>query len=151
MAKKSSKKTSAMPLVNTPEVRLGIVGVSRDCFPVELTRKRLKALMGVLKKNKVEATACSVIIENEADMMEAEAEMAAKDVNAVVMYLGNFGPEGPTTRFVERFDGPVMFCAAAEENKKVLAGDRGDAYCGLLTPATISTSECCPLTSRRCQ
>jgi L-fucose isomerase-like protein len=66
------------------------------------------------------------------DMLEAEAEMATKDVNAVVMCLGNFGPEGPTTRFAERFAGPVMFCAAAEESKSILKKDRGDAYCGML-------------------
>jgi L-fucose isomerase-like protein len=119
-------------LQNSPEVRLGIIGVSRDCFPKELTQSRLDALMKALKKLGVEATACSVVIENESDMMEAQAEMAAKDVNAAVMFLGNFGPEGPTTRFAEEFGGPVMFCAAAEEKKAVLKKDRGDAFCGML-------------------
>ncbi|MHC4886991.1 MAG: L-fucose/L-arabinose isomerase family protein [Planctomycetota bacterium] len=119
-------------MTNSPEVRLGVIGVSRDCFPIELTRTRLKALMAALKKQGIAATACSVIIENEIDMLEAQAEMATKDINCAVMYLGNFGPEGPTTMFAEQFGGPVMFCAAAEEKKVNLKGDRGDAYCGML-------------------
>ena len=32
----------------------------------------------------------------------------------------------------EKFGGPVMFVAAAEENIPVLSSDRGDAYCGML-------------------
>ncbi len=132
MAKNKKKKPAAPTLHNSPEVKLGVVGVSRDCFPIELTRKRLKALMASLKKQGVNAEACSVVIENEGDMLEAEAEMAIKEVNAIVMFLGNFGPEGPTTRFAERFEGPVMFCAAAEETKATLKKDRGDAYCGML-------------------
>lgn len=119
-------------LTNTPEVRLGIVGVSRDCFPASLTRKRLDALMKALKKEKVEATACSVVIENENDTLAALEEMLEAGVNAVVMFLGNFGPEGPTTMFIERFPGPAMVVAAAEENKGVLSKDRGDALCGML-------------------
>jgi len=30
-----------MALPNAPEVKLAIVGVSRDCFPIDLTRTRL--------------------------------------------------------------------------------------------------------------
>jgi len=126
----AAKQTPA--LQNTPEVRLGVVGVSRDCFPIELTRSRLKALTAALRKAGVQAVASGAIIENEMDMLEVEADFAAKDVNAAVVYLGNFGPEGPTTRFAERFPGPVMFCAAAEERRAVLRQDRGDAYCGML-------------------
>ncbi len=49
-----------------------------------------------------------------------------------MIYLGNFGPEGPLSIFAQRFDGPVMACAAAEETKNDLIGGRGDAYCGML-------------------
>ncbi len=122
-------------LANTPEVRLGVVGVSRDCFPIELTRKRLDALMKELKKNKTPATACSVVIETEGHALAAADELLAAGCNAAVIYLGNFGPEGPTTIFAEQFPGPVMVCAAAEESKQVLAADRGDALCGLLNCA----------------
>lgn len=118
--------------MNMPTVKLGVVGVSRDCFPIELTRRRLAALMAALKNAGIEAQASSVIIENEVDALAANRELAAAGCNAAVVYLGNFGPEGPTTQFMQRFDGPAMVCAAAEENRAVLAGERGDALCGLL-------------------
>lgn len=119
-------------LINTPEVKLGVVGVSRDCFPISLTEKRLGALMGELSSQKIEAVKCEIIIENEKDAIKALDYLTEKGCNAAVVYLGNFGPEGPTTIFMQNFNGPVMACAAAEENREVLASDRGDALCGLL-------------------
>ena len=121
-----------MALTNSPKIKLGIVGVSRDCFPVSLTRKRLTKLMSALKRAAVPAERCRVVIENEADALRALADLAKNGCNAAVVYLGNFGPEGPATIFAERFGGPVMFCAAAEESRASLASDRGDALCGLL-------------------
>ncbi len=119
-------------LGNVPIVKMGIVGVSRDCFPVTLTKRRLSALMRSLSANRIRSRKCSKIIENEADAAVACEELLSAKCNAAVVYLGNFGPEGPTTQFIQRFPGPVMVCAAAEENKEVLAKDRGDALCGLL-------------------
>jgi len=121
-----------MALLNTPTVKLGVVGVSRDCFPVSLTRRRLTKLMAALKKQGVSAQRCSVVIESESDALRAVADLMKKGCDAAVVYLGNFGPEGPATIFVDRFGGPVMFCAAAEEGKAVLAAERGDALCGML-------------------
>ena len=120
-------------LINTPQVKLGVVGVSRDCFPVELTRRRLAALMAEVRKAGLRAHKCTVVIESEADAMAACDQLAERGCNAAVIYLGNFGPEGPTAIFASRFGGPVMVCAAAEENKAILAADRGDALCGLLS------------------
>ena len=119
-------------LMNTPTVKLGVVGVSRDCFPVSLTRKRLTRLMAALKKRSVAAQRCAVVVESETDALKALADLEAKGCNAAVLYLGNFGPEGPTTLLAERFGLPVMVCAAAEENRQTLATDRGDALCGML-------------------
>ena len=119
-------------MINLPEVKLGVVGVSRDCFPASLTRKRLDALAGQLKKEEVPAHICPVVIENEKDAMAALADLTKAGANALLVYLGNFGPEGPTTMLMQKFDGPCMVAAAAEEDKKVLATDRGDALCGLL-------------------
>ena len=120
------------PLTNTPDVTLALVGVSRDCFPVALTARRLDALAAALGATKIDVYRCETIIEKEADTLAALDEAAAKGCNAAVIYLGNFGPEGPTTLFAQQFWGPVMVCAAAEENKSGLASDRGDALCGLL-------------------
>lgn len=117
---------------NIPEVKLGVVAVSRDCFPITLSAKRLKVLMETLKNKGVNAVAVETIVENENDSMKALDELKKAGANALVMYLGNFGPEGPETIVAERFGGPVMFVAAAEETIEGLSSDRGDAYCGML-------------------
>ena len=119
-------------MMNTPEVKLAVVGVSRDCFPIELTRTRLGKVVDACKSIGVNVYACKTVIENEVDTLAALSEAADAGANAAVLYLGNFGPEGPLSIFAQRFHGPVMACAASEETKASLAGDRGDAYCGML-------------------
>jgi len=119
-------------LANAPEVRMALVGVSRDCFPVELTRKRLAELAKACKAAKLNTVALKTVIENETDTMAALAEAADAGANAAVVYLGNFGPEGPLAIFAEQFPGAVMACGAAEETGKNLIDGRGDAYCGML-------------------
>lgn len=118
---------------NIPNVNMGIIAVSRDCFPIELSRKRRKAVMNKCKTKKVSLTEIETIIENEKDVLKALKEIKKKEINALVIYLGNFGPEGPTTMLAQKFNGPVMFAAAAEETGKDLIQGRGDAYCGLLS------------------
>jgi len=117
---------------NIPEVKLGIVAVSRDCFPIELSRSRRDAVVAACKGTKVEISQIDVIVESETDAMSALAEIEKKGINALVVYLGNFGPEGPTTIMIQKFAGPVMILGAAEETGSNLVGGRGDAYCGML-------------------
>ena len=50
---------------NMPKVKIGIVAVSRDCFPKSLSVNRRKALENIKKAG----------------------------CNALCVYLGNFGPE----------------------------------------------------------
>ncbi|MEJ2568543.1 MAG: fucose isomerase, partial [candidate division WOR-3 bacterium] len=117
---------------NIPKINPGIIAVSRDCFPVELSRKRKKAVVKECENKKIDITETETIIENEKDVLKALKEIRKKNINALVIYLGNFGPEGPTTMLAQKFGGPVMFAAAAEETGKDLIHGRGDAYCGLL-------------------
>ena len=117
---------------NIPKVNPGIIAVSRDCFPIELSRKRRIAVVNSCKKKKIPITEIETVIENEKDVLKALKEIEKKGINALVIYLGNFGPEGPTTMLAQKFGGPVMFTAAAEETGKDLIHGRGDAYCGLL-------------------
>lgn len=117
---------------NVPEVKVGLIAVSRDCFPVELSRRRRLALAEECRKLKLPVTELETIIENENDVLKAREEIRDKKVNALVIYLGNFGPEGPTTILAQSFQGPVMLAAAAEETASDLYDGRGDAYCGLL-------------------
>jgi L-fucose isomerase-like protein len=121
-----------MSMQNIPVVKLGVVAVSRDCFPIELSRKRRKNVVAACKKIKVPVIEIETIVENERDVLKALDELKKKDVNALVLYLGNFGPEGPTTMLAEKFGGPVMVAAAAEDSGKDLINGRGDAYCGML-------------------
>lgn len=117
---------------NVPEVKLGLVSVSRDCFPMALSEGRRARLAEVYQKQYGDIYECPVCIENEKDMQRALADMQAASVNALVVYLGNFGPESAETLLAKYFDGPVMFCAAAEESGNSLLDGRGDAYCGML-------------------
>jgi L-fucose isomerase-like protein len=117
---------------NIPVINTGIVAVSRDCFPIELSQKRKKAVVAECRKKKIPVTEIETVIENEKDVLKALDEIRKKKVNALVIYLGNFGPEGPTTMLAQKFGQPVMFAAAAEETGSDLIHGRGDAYCGLL-------------------
>ncbi|MCL1896571.1 MAG: fucose isomerase, partial [Clostridiales bacterium] len=119
-------------MVNIPEVRLGIVAVSRDCFPMSLSESRRKNVVAEAGKKGIGIYECKAIVENEKDILKALDELAVAEVNALVVYLGNFGPEGPETLLAKKFGGPVMFAGAAEESGKDLIDGRGDAYCGML-------------------
>jgi L-fucose isomerase-like protein len=118
---------------NTPEVVLGLVAVSRDCFPAELSRKRRILVGRECVARKIPVLEMETVVENEQDVLKALEELRARKVNALVLYLGNFGPEGPTTLLARKFEGPVMIVAAAEETGQDLYDGRGDAYCGLLS------------------
>lgn len=113
---------------NIPEVKLGIVAVSRDCFPIALSTQRRKNIVAAYKGELYE---CPVTVENESDMLKAVADVKAAECNALVVFLGNFGPETPETLIAQNFDGPCMFVAAAEGDGDLING-RGDAYCGML-------------------
>lgn len=119
-------------MINIPQMKLGIVAVSRDCFPISLSEKRRKAVVESCAVKNVEIIELQTIIENENDTVKALDEAAELGINSLVIYLGNFGPEGPLTQMAQRFDGPVMFVSAAEESTSCLADMRGDAYCGML-------------------
>ena len=117
---------------NIPKVNLGIVAVSRDCFPVELSRSRRDRVVRECGERKIDLFATDTVVENEKDSIKALKELKEKNINALVLYLGNFGPEGPTSWLAQHFAGPVMCVAAAEELGENLVHGRGDALCGLL-------------------
>jgi len=115
-------------LPNIPEVTPGIVAVSRSCFPRRLSERRRAAIVPQFGGGLYE---CPVTVENELDARQAVDDVLANGVNALVVFLGNFGPETPETLLAEWFPGPVMYIAAAEGDGDLLDG-RGDAYCGML-------------------
>ena len=116
---------------NIPVIKLGLVAVSRDCFPIALSEKRRAAIAEKCGQKKLDFVEIKTTVENEKDMLKAVEELNAAGCNAACVFLGNFGPETPETLIARYFDGPVMFVAAAEGDGDMING-RGDAYCGML-------------------
>ena len=117
---------------NMPTVKLGIAAVSRDCFPKSLSASRRSSVVKACKEKNIDIYACPVTVENENDMLCALDDLRKAGVNALVVYLGNFGPETAETLLAKKFGLPVMFAAAAEEFGDNLVDGRGDAFCGML-------------------
>lgn len=120
---------------NIPQVKCGIIAVSRDCFVRSLAEKRRAAVIAAYHKVCGQAKPLYEVnqtVENEQDMLSAVQEAQENDCNALVVFLGNFGPETPETLIAQKFHGPVMYVAAAEETGNDLISGRGDAYCGML-------------------
>ncbi|MEG0013906.1 MAG: L-fucose/L-arabinose isomerase family protein [Cellulosilyticaceae bacterium] len=122
-------------MMNAPKIKLGIVAVSRDCFPESLSVGRREALVKAYKEkyNTEDIYECPIcIVESEIHMVQALEDIKNAGCNALCVYLGNFGPEIAETLLAKHFDGPKMFIGAAEETQNDLIGGRGDAYCGML-------------------
>ena len=121
-----------MLMKNIPSVKPAIIAVSRDCFPRTLSERRRRAVVEACRAKGVSLFECNVTVETEREADAALAEVKEAGCNALVVYLGNFGPETPETLLAKKFDGPVMYVGAAEETGNDLIGGRGDAYCGML-------------------
>ena len=94
---------------NIPKVKIGIVAVSRDCFPESLSVNRRKALVDAYQKkyDAADIYECPVcIVESEIHMVQALEDIKKARCNALVVYLGNFGPEISETLLAKHFDGP---------------------------------------------
>ena len=81
---------------NMPKVKIGIVAVSRDCFPESLSVNRRKAVVQsyIQHYNSEDIYECPVcIVESEIQMVQALEDIKQAGCNALCVYLGNFGPE----------------------------------------------------------
>ena len=79
---------------NIPKMKIGIVAVSRDCFPESLSVNRRKALVDAYaaKYDAADIYECPVcIVESEIHMVQALDDIKAAGCNALCVYLGNFG------------------------------------------------------------
>jgi len=113
---------------NIPEVKLGLIAVSRGCFPASLSERRRAAVAEACGGG---LYACPITVTTELDARRAVEDVKSRGVNALVVFLGNFGPETPETLIADWFDGPVMYVGAAEGDGDLFDG-RGDAFCGML-------------------
>jgi len=114
---------------NIPVVKPGIIAVSRNCFPMSLAERRRAAIVKAYGAKDIYE--CKVGVETEQDALKAVDDVKKNGVNALVVYLGNFGPETPETMIADWWDGPIMYVAASEGDGDLFDG-RGDAYCGML-------------------
>ncbi|MFQ8690210.1 MAG: L-fucose/L-arabinose isomerase family protein [Blautia sp.] len=120
---------------NMPKVKVGVVAVSRDCFPESLSVTRRKNLIQAYtdKYGSEDLYECPIcIVESEIHMVQALEDIKKAGCNALCVNQGNFGPEISETLLAKHFQGPKMFVAAAEETQDNLIEGRGDAYCGML-------------------
>ena len=82
-------------MINLPKLKIGVVAVSRDCFPESLSVNRRKALMEAYssKYGNDDIYECPIcIVESEIHMVQALEDIKKNSCNALVVYLGNFGP-----------------------------------------------------------
>ena len=57
--------------MNIPQIKLGIVAVSRDCFPMSLSEKRRIAVCKAYTEKYGEIYECPTVVENELHMVKA--------------------------------------------------------------------------------
>ena len=66
---------------NIPNVKLGLIAVSRDCFPRTLSEMRRANIVKACEGGVYE---CPVTVENEADMRKAVADALAAQIGVTV-------------------------------------------------------------------
>ena len=71
-------------MTNIPEIKLGIIAVSRDCFPIALSERRRKAIVSAYGEGIYE---CPVTVENELDMLKAVEDVKKAECNALVLSI----------------------------------------------------------------
>ena len=55
-------------MMNMPEIRLGIVAVSRDCFPASLSAGRRTAVCKACSAKGIDVYECPTTVESEKDL-----------------------------------------------------------------------------------
>lgn len=122
----------------SPDIKVGFVSSSRNCFPRPLSAERSERILTGAKDADIALVVpdgdCS-IIETRDHAKDAAAQLNEQGCDVAVLFLGNFSPEIEDAVFVKAFNGPVMIVAAAEESGASLLHKRGDALCGLLSAA----------------
>ena len=127
--KRTNQEEKAMN--NIPKVKIGIVAVSRDCFPESLSVNRRKALVDAYKakydaEDIYECPVC--IVESEIHMVQALGCPRQPAVMHWLFILKLPVTEISETLLAKHFDRPAMFVAAAEDQNGLSDG-RGDAAC----------------------
>lgn len=117
---------------NIPTIKLGVIAASRNNFANELSLASRAEFMIEAATQSLPAFECKTLVVTEMDAKAALQEAKEAGCEALVVILGNFGPETPETLIAKKFDGPVMYVAATEENAGTMYAGRRDSYCGML-------------------
>ena len=73
---------------NIPEVKLGVIAVSRDCFVISLSERRRAAVKEACGKKGIDLFEAKTTVENETDMLKAVEEVKAAGCNALLVLWG---------------------------------------------------------------
>lgn len=76
---------------NIPVVKLGIIAVSRDCFPITLSTQRRKNIVAAYQGD--DLYECPITVESEKDMLEAVADVKKAGCNALVVFWATLAPK----------------------------------------------------------
>ena len=96
---------------NIPQVKLGIVAVSRDCFPISAFRDAAGLpLWPPAPRRAWKCTRPRPPWRTRRTCSRPWKKSRKAGCNALVVFLGNFGPETPETLIAKNFDGPVHVC-----------------------------------------
>ena len=77
---------------NIPDVKLGIIAVSRDCFPISLSTTRRNAIAQICGEGLYN---CPITVENELDAQKAVADVQAAGCNALCVSWATSAPRPP--------------------------------------------------------
>ena len=95
-----------MKSTNIPEVKLGIIAVSRDCFPIQLSQKRRSAIKAACDAKNLNVYECQTAVENEADMLNCSYNLGMR-------HLKDYIPECPVGTAAEIADKMAEFIPIA--------------------------------------
>ena len=77
---------------NIPNVKMGLISVSRSCFPVALSQRRREAVAAAYAQHG-EIYACPITVETQTDAQKAVADVKENGVNALCVFLGKAGEQ----------------------------------------------------------
>ncbi len=105
---------------NVPSVVMGVVAVSRDCFPAELSRKRRVKVVEECKARNIPVVELQTVVENENDVVKALSEIRDKRVDALVLYLGQLRARRPDDNAGTEIRWSCYACCGSGRNWKGL-------------------------------
>ena len=120
---------------NVPDIKLGIVVGTTDWLPFEVAEENRKKLVEAYRETYGQdgIYECSIVLtDNEVNIKRAMRDVTKAECNAVALYWANYGPESAGTLFAQKFEGPVMMFAAAEEGSEPFIRQRLDGMSGFI-------------------